>query len=367
MTQKTPIHGFRRDTANNSLAALPPRTEVETVRTLKKAIRANTALAELRGAGGLIPNQAILIRAILLQEAKLSSEIENIVTTNDKLYRAMEDSPKTVDPHTKEVIRYEQALRHGYQAIQSGKPLSASLFVEIARVIKQVGVDVRRSPGCQVVNDRTREPVYTPPEGEALIRDLLDNLSEYLHNDDDTDPLIKMAVAHYQFEAIHPFPDGNGRTGRVLNVLYLVDHQLLHLPVLFHSRFIIAHKPEYYRGLRRVTEEGAWEDWIVFMLEALEDTATHTHKTIQDIRSALDSAIGLAQSQMSRGYSKELIELVFSQPYTRISFVEKAGIAKRETGSAYLRELERIGILHSQRYGREVLFVNQTLMDLLTR
>lgn len=346
---------------------LPPAVEVETKRTLKKAIAANRALAELRGVGGLIPNQGMLIRAVVLQEAKLSSEIENIVTTNDKLYRAFSELTQSTDPNTKEVLHYEEALWHGYRTLKQGRPLSASLFIEIVGVIRETDVGVRKMPGTQIVNERTGKVIYTPPEGETLIRDLLDNLSEYMYADDDIDPIIKLAVAHYQFEAIHPFTDGNGRTGRVLNILYLVDRELLDIPVLYLSRHIIENRAGYYQGLRRVTEEGAWEDWIVYMLEAIEATAADTRTRILEIRRALDEAIEFARLNMARGYRKELIELIFEQPYTRIQFLERAGIAKRQTASDYLKELERIGLLRGFKFGRDRLFVNPKLMDILSR
>lgn len=349
----------------NALPLLPPPVELETKRTLKKAIMANKALAELRTAGELIPNQGLLIRAILLQEAKLSSEIENIVTTDDDLYRAFSEDSEKADPSTKEVLRYEQALWHGYKLLrEEGRPISVDLFLDIVGIIKQRPTAIRSEPGTRIVNPR-RESIYAPPSGERRLRELLDNLLDYLQAQDGVDPLIKMAVAHYQFEAIHPFPDGNGRTGRVLNILHLVNQGLLDLPVLYLSRSIIQNKRLYYEGLRRVTEEHAWEDWIVYILEAVEATAVATKVKVLGIRDALTRAIEQARTDMTRGYSKELIELVFQQPYTRISFLDRAGIAKRDAASAYLRELERIGILKGVKHGRERLYINHKLQQLL--
>lgn len=358
--------GSSRDRPFNTLPKLPPAFDVETKRTLKKAIAANKALAELRTAGDLIPNQNVLIRAILLQEAKLSSEIENIVTTNDQLYRAFGEDPEKSDAATKEVLRYEQSLWHGFEHLRNGGVLSARLFIEIAQIIKQIVINVRTLPGTRVINGRTSEPIYAPPEGEPLLRDLLDDLSNYLYQEDGVDPLIKMAVAHYQFEAIHPFPDGNGRTGRVLNILYLIQQGLLGTPVLYLSRYIIQNKSEYYDGLRRVTEEAAWEDWIIYILEGIEQTARDTKDRIVRIRQSMLESTDLARNQMRKGYSKELIEIVFQQPYTRISSIEKAGLAKRDAASAHLRELERIGILHGFKFGREMLYVNRKLLSILT-
>lgn len=351
---------------HNKLPGLPPSVDIETKAVLKKAISANKALAELRIAGELVPNQAILLRAIMLQEAKMSSEIENIVTSNDELYQAFDQIPDHSDPATKEVIRYEEALWHGFNQItQESGVLSARLFVEIARLIKDKGIDIRRMPGTRIANGRTGETIYTPPVGEKRIRDLLDDLSEYLYAEDDVDPLIKMAVAHYQFEAIHPFVDGNGRTGRILNILYLVERGLLDVPVLYLSRYIIQRKGDYYVGLRRVTDEDAWEDWVLYMLDAIEQTALDTKSRLLAIREALIESVDRARREMRRGYSKELIELIFLQPYTRISALEKAGIAKRDAASMYLRELERIGLLTSVKKGREVLYLNVRLMHLL--
>lgn len=365
VSKQAPLPFGFRSTPHNSLPLLPPKIELETKRTLKKAITANKALAELRTAGDLIPNQSILIRAIILQEAKMSSEIENIVTTNDELYRAFSEDAERADPATKEVLRYEQALWRGYNELQAGRPISIPLFIEIVSIIKQETLGVRDKPGTRVVNRRTGDPIYAPPEGEAVIREKLDDLIAYLYAEDDVDPLIKMAIAHYQFEAIHPFPDGNGRTGRVLNILYLVNRALLGIPVLYLSRYIIQNKGVYYEGLRRVTEEGAWEDWVVYMLEGIEQTALATKNRIIEIRDAMLKATEYARQHMSRGYRKELIELIFQQPYTRISFVEKEGIAKRDAASNYLRELERIGMLTRVKHGREMLYINDVLLQLL--
>jgi Fic family protein len=243
--------------------------------------------------------------------------------------------------------------------------LSSRLFIEIAQIIKQYDLSVRTMPGTRVANRKTGEPIYAPPEGEELIRRLLDNLSEYLYGHDDTDPLIKMAVAHYQFEAVHPFPDGNGRTGRVLNILYLVERELLTLPTLYLSRYIIQNKAAYYDGLRRVTEDGAWEEWILYMLEGVEQTAIDTKRRIVGIREAMTQATEHARAMMTKGYRKELIELIFQQPFTRIKLLEQAGIAKRDAASAYLRELERIGLLKSHKHGRDILYFNETLFRLL--
>ena len=365
LSESRPQEGDPRTLPYNRLPHLPPEVAVETLQTLKKAISANKALAELRTAGELIPNQALLIRAIVLQEAKLSSEIENIVTTNDELYRAFGHDPERTDPATKEVLRYQEALWHGYDRLEQGGLLTTRLFIEIASIIKEHDTGVRKMPGTRVANRRTGEPIYAPPEGEELLRRLLDNVSEYLYSEDGTDPLIKMAVAHYQFEAIHPFPDGNGRTGRVINILYLVAQKLLDVPVLYLSRFIIQNKGAYYEGLRRVTEEARWEEWVLFMLDAIEQTSRDTKRRIEAIRDAQAEAVALARTQMRRGYSRELVELVFSQPYIRIGMLLESKVAKRDAASEYLRELERIGLLRSEKYGRTRFYLNERLLRIL--
>lgn len=350
----------------NELPELPPLVELETKRTLKKAIAANLALAELKTASELIPNPLVLLRGIVLQEARLSSEIENIVTTNDELYRAFSEDNERADPATKEVLRYQDALWEGYEHLNGGGLLTPSLFIKLAKTVKQADLDVRKGAGTRLTTSRTGQAVYAPPEGEQRLRNLLRNLCQYMNAEDDVDPLIKMAVTHYQFEAIHPFPDGNGRTGRILNILFLVDQGLLDLPVLYLSRYIIERKSAYYEGLRLVTEDAEWEPWILFMLEGVEQTARDTKRRISDIRTAMSEAVERARKEMSKGYSKELIELVFQQPYTRIASLESAGIAKRDAASEYLRDLERIGILESTKKGRDVLYLNRQLLTILS-
>ncbi|MDX2065667.1 MAG: Fic family protein, partial [Fimbriimonadaceae bacterium] len=293
-------------------------------------------------------------------------EIENVVTTNDELYRAFTDDADRTDPATKEVLRYEDALWHGYAHLQRGGRLDTGLFLELVRIIKQQELPIRRISGTQIGNAQTGDIIYTPPVGEDRLRGLLENLTDYFDAADDLDPLIKLAVAHYQFEAIHPFPDGNGRTGRVLNILLLLYWRRLDLPILYLSQAIIRNKSAYYAGLRQVTEDGAWEPWILYMLDAVEQTARDTRLRLERVRTALREAIDDAKARMVRGYSKELIELIFEQPYTRISTLERAEIAKRDAASNYLRELERIGLLQSRKYGREVLYLNRRLMELLS-
>ncbi len=342
---------------------MPPEVELETKSVLKKVITASRALAELKGKANEIPNQLMLVNAITLQEAKDSSEIENIFTTQDELYQAFSARINAFDAQTREVLRYRQALLDGYQQLKK-RPLSTNLFISIAETIKESKMGIRRIPGTTISNNNN--VVYTPPEGEDRIRDLLHNLEEYIHSVDNTDDLIKLAVQHYQFEAIHPFHDGNGRTGRVINILYLVEKGLLNTPILYLSRYIIEHKQDYYSLLRNVTEKGAWEDWILFILSGIEETAHSTLNKIEKIHSLMNDTVERAKNVLPpRVYSKELIELLFEQPYCKVKFLVERGIAKRQTASEYLQIMEKAGFLKLQKVGKENLYLNISLYNIL--
>lgn len=358
---------YDRSLPYNDLPLLPPKANLETISVLKQVTASSRALADLRGLARMIPNQGILINGIVLQEARLSSEIENIVTTSDELYRAAADVDGGADPSTKEVLRYREALWHGYQEIKN-RPLTTNLFIEIARIIKKTDLDVRKVPGTKLANPKTNDVIYTPPEGEAVIRDKLANLEKFLYPapDDGLDPLVRLAVMHYQFEAIHPFPDGNGRTGRILNILLLLEHKLLDIPVLYLSRYILENRASYYEGLRRVTEEGAWEDWVMYMLKAIETTARETENRVQQILSLMETVQAKVQQEAPRIYSKDLIEIIFRNPYCKIKFVEDAGRITRQTASTYLKTLTELGILRHHKMGREVYFINDQLFKVLT-
>ncbi len=355
---------FRRDRPYNDLPPLPPRQELETKSVLKQTIASARALADLRGISAKVPNPRILINGIVLQEARLSSEIENIVTTIDELYRAAANGDSATDAPTKEVLRYREALWHGFEQIQK-RPLSTNLAIAIVGIIRELQMDVRKVPGTALKNS-AGEIVYTPPEGEALIRDKLGNLEKFIHAEDGLDPLVKLAVMHYQFEAIHPFSDGNGRTGRILNVLYLVEKGLLDLPVLYLSHYILGHKADYYRGLRNVTESAQWEEWILFMLRAVEETARGTCDKVQSILKLMEATAERVHKEQPGIYSKDLIEVIYSNPYCRIRFLEEARIAKRQTASTYLRKLAAMKILKPVKAGREMYYINQALLRVLS-
>lgn len=357
---------FDRTRPYNDLPLLPPQgVDLESKAILKQIVPTSRALAELKGAGNLIPNQGVLLTTLGLQEAKYSSEIENIVTTNDELYRAFADEGRFQDPATKEVLHYNQALWVGFEAVRAQRPLTTNLFEQLARTIKPSVSGVRKLPGTVIANSR-QEVIYTPPAGESVIRNKLANLERFLYAQDDLDPLVKMAIMHYQFEAIHPFTDGNGRTGRILNILYLIESGLLDIPVLYLSRYIIENKNDYYLGLRRVTEEGAWEDWILYMLKAVEQTALATHIKVTAIRGVMHQVGEKVRAELPSIYRKELIELLFRQPYCKISFVTEAGLGTRQTASKYLRQLERIGVLRGFKRGNEWYYINLPFFELLT-
>lgn len=352
----------------NDLPLLPPKEDIETKEVLKKAIKATRALAELKGLGETIPNQSILVNSLTLQEAKVSSEIENVITTNDALFRAFTASTTNIDSATKEVLRYREALWKGFNALQGRQVLTTNLFVDIVRTIKKNQAGIRNIPGTAVANGVTGEVIFTPPEGESVIRDKLKNLEDFIHIEDSIDPLIKLAVIHYQFESIHPFSDGNGRTGRIINILFLVFRGLLELPVLYLSKYIIENKGEYYRLLRRVTEHADWEPWILYMLNAVEGTALFTRDRILAIRDLMEKTRLVAKEKLpGRVYSKELIELLFQQPYCKIAFLVDEGIASRNIASNYLNELIKIRILKKEKIGNEFVYLNIPLYELLTK
>jgi Fic family protein len=357
---------FSPEAPHNTLPRLPPQAEVDSKAVLKACIGARTQLATLKESAKLIPNQSVLINTIPLLEAQASSEIENIVTTADKLFQFAQDPAQgSADPATKEALRYRTALYQGYQSLRE-RPITTSTAVNVCRTIKGVDMDIRRVPGTALMNDATRAIVYTPPQGEATIRDLLSDWERFLHNSTEIDPLIRMAVMHYQFEAIHPFTDGNGRTGRVLNLLFLVEQGLLDLPILYLSRYIISNKSDYYRLLLKVTVEGAWEEWILYMLAAVEDTAQWTTNRIHEIKQLMTSTTEKLRKEMPNGYSRELVELIFAQPYCRIANVVDAEIAQRATASKLLKELVRLKVLVEVQVGRDKLFINPGLMQILT-
>ncbi len=356
---------WQPDRPYNELPPLPPTQELETRAVLKQCITARAALAELKQAAGLIPNKSILISLLPLLEARASSEIENIVTTTDELFRHVGNEAQA-NPATKEALRYSRALFDGFQALKQS-PLNTRTAEQVCTTIKGVEMSVRRTPGTKLQNEGTGKIIYTPPEGEAVLREQLANWERYLHNETELDPLIRMAVGHYQFEAIHPFTDGNGRTGRILNSLFLIEEGLLGLPILYLSRYIIQNKADYYRLLLQVTREQDWEPWLLYVIKGVEKTTSWTTAKIAAIRALFDHTSEHLRTQAPKLYSYELVSLLFELPYCRISSLTETGIAKRQTASLYLKQLVEIGVLAEVEAGKEKLFVHPKLMRMLTQ
>ena len=357
---------FNPELPYNSLPDLPPAgAQIETTEVLKKCIKARVALAELKQAAELIPNSAVLVNALPLLEARASSEIENIVTTTDKLFEFADIAEDRADAATKEALRYRTALYEGSKMVQRGM-LTTDMAIQICSTIKGQELDIRSEPGIKLKNRSTGKVIYTPPEGQKLLLAKLDNWADFMHNQTDLDPLVRLAVQHYQFEAIHPFADGNGRTGRILNILFLVQHGLLNSPILYLSRFIISNKAAYYRLLLNVTSEQDWTSWIMFILDGIEDTCTWTTDKIKAIRELMDHTAEFVQNKLPKLYTWELVELLFKQPYCRISNLVNSGVAKRQTASVYLKQLCDAGILREIKSGRENIFVHPKYIELLT-
>lgn len=360
------MENFDPKTPYNGLPDLPPPGDwIETRDILKQTISARVALAELKQAAELIPNATVLVNALPLLEAQASSEIENIVTTTDKLFEFADIADDKADAATKEALRYRTALHEGSKMVQR-KMLTTDMAIQICSTIKGRELDLRAESGTTLTNRMSGEVIYTPPVGQDLLQAKLDNWADFMHNRTDIDPLIRMAIQHYQFEAIHPFEDGNGRTGRILNVLFLVQAGLLDTPILYLSRFIIHNKAPYYRLLLKVTAEQAWSEWILFMLQGVEETCVWTTDKIKAIRELMEHTAQYVQTKLPKVYTWELVELLFRQPYCRIHNLVDNGIAKRQTASVYLKSLCELGILREIKSGRENIFVHPKYIELLS-
>lgn len=344
----------------------PPIERVETIRILRQENLAIAALSELKGIAKLIPNQEMLINAIVIQESKDSSEIENIITSQDELYKALTANQTQYDSQIKEVIGYRSALNLGYKLIKKNGFLSINNIIRIQKELILNDAGIRTTPGTVLKNDQTGEVVYTPPQDKKEIDELLSNfIKEYNDNRSDISPLSNLAILHYQFESIHPFYDGNGRTGRILNVLYLILNNLIDIPILYLSSYIIKNKAEYYRLLNLTNKTQSWEEWIIYMLKAVEETSLDTIDKITSIKTLLDKTINKVKQEKPKIYKKELVELLFEQPYSKIEYVVNKLKVERKAASRYLRDLEEIKILKSQKIGRETIYINLKLMKLL--
>jgi len=356
---------FHKEQPYNDLPLLPPDKRLwESIEVYKTLADARAALAELKGRLPVIPNPLMLINTLVLQEAKDSSTIENIFTTNDELYKAFSSSASAANPATKEVLRYREALWNAFKAMQTDSDCSVNTAIEIFQTITEKNEGIRE---LQVFIGSSNSVVYTPPEPGSILTEKLNNWFSVALSNNEIDPLIKMAMLHYQFEAIHPFTDGNGRTGRIMNVLYLCKEKLIDLPVIYLSKYILENKNDYYRLLREVTEKEEWTNWILYMLEAVKQTAIITLEKVNTIYSSYLSVIEKVKTEAHDIYTHELIEVIFNQPYCKIAILEEKKIASRNTASKYLRRLEQLGILQSEQVGRETLYKNLVLIDILSR
>jgi Fic family protein len=345
---------------------LPPDVKLETPEVLKKALEAQRYLSELKGISQTMPNQVILLNTLPLQEARDSSEIENIVTTSDALYKAGVESEKKIDQATKEVRRYSEALIKGYNLVLMDGLLTTRHILSIQQVLEDNEAGIRKLPGTKLSNPATGEIVFVPPQNIDDIDAALKNLEEYINDDSlsSVHPLIKMAVIHVQFESIHPFYDGNGRTGRIINMLYLVQKELLDLPVLYLSRFIVQNKPEYYRLLQRVSTHNDWHSWVLYMLEGVANTSRQTITVITGIRDLMMDYKHRIRKEFPF-YSQDLINHLFKHPYSKINYLKKDLKVSRQTAAKYLDELAEAGLLEKVKQGRDNYYINHALLELL--
>jgi len=347
--------------------SLPLPFELESKVVLKKLTTAHRALAELKGAAGLVPNESILINTLSLQEAKDSSAIENIITTHDDLYRSDALADRFASLAAKEVYSYARALREGFETVRESGLITNNDILMMQATLERNQAGFRKLPGTALKNDRTGEVVFTPPQSHDEIVALMTNLEAFINDDSltDLDPLTKMALIHHQFETIHPFYDGNGRTGRILNILYLVKQGLLGTPVLYLSRYINQNKADYYRLLQAVRTDGSWEQWILYMLDGVEQTAGQTTRLVHRIKDLMQEYKVRIRTELPRIYSQDLLNNIFSHPYSKIAFVERDLGVSRITATRYLDELTRIGIMHKLKLGRDSYYMNRALTELL--
>lgn len=355
---------FRADTPYNELPPLPPYVDLETKPIMRKVIGASRALSELNGALRNLPNPTLFLDTIHLHEAKSSSEIENIVTTNDDLYRDMVADQKMGNSAVKEVLRYKKALWIALERIEQTPFITTNLCVDIVQSIKSNTAGIRSTPGTVLANS-LGEVLYTPPSGESVIRDKMADLERFINESDNLDPLIKMTLLHYQFEAIHPFADGNGRTGRILLLVYLKLTGLLTIPAIYLSDYIIRNKQSYYQLLRGVTEQQDWQPYVMYMLDMVEVTAQRALEQIHTITDLMESISNQIKQQVPLAYSKELIEILFHLPYTKRQVLVDAGLGTLKTVGNYLSQLEKVGVLRSEKLGKEKLYINKALLNIL--
>lgn len=351
---------------------LPLPYDLETKAVLRQANKANRKLAELKGVSQTIPNERILISSLTLQEAKDSSAVENIVTTQDDLYRAGLDAGFTlIGAATKEVLFYREAINEGFKLVRNKNILTLNDIKRIQEVLEQNSAGFRTTPGTQLKRSSDGAVIYTPPQDGQLIVELMSNLEQFINDDElcPIDPLVKMAIIHHQFESIHPFYDGNGRTGRIANILYLVTSGLLDLPILYLSRYITHNKAEYYeriQAIRNATGDNSaqWEEWILYMLRGVEQTAEETITLVKNIGNLMTKYKNIIRPAFGRKYSHELLNGLFYHPYTKIGHLESNMQVSRQTAAKYLDKLASLGLLQKERMGKENYYINTQLMEL---
>jgi Fic family protein len=346
---------------------LPLPLDLESKAILKKTAAARSALAEMKGAALSIPNESILISTLSLQEAKDSSAIENIITTHDELYQGDYLKREFKSIASKEVHNYAEALRSGFETVRNKGFLINNHIIQMQATLEENDAGFRKVPGTELKNEQTGAIVYTPPQTYDEVLALMSNLEQFMNINDlcDWDPLVKMAVIHHQFESIHPFYDGNGRTGRIINILYLVKEGLLNLPILYLSRYINQNKVDYYRLLQKVRTENAWEEWVLYMLDGVEQTSLQTIKLIDGIKAIMQKHKHKLRKDLPKIYSQDLLNNLFRHPYTKIDFVMADLAVSRPTATRYLDELTAINIVYKHKLGKDNYYVNHELFDLL--
>ena len=347
---------------------LPLKIEVETRTVLRKTAQAHKALAELKGAISSIPNENILIETLVLREARESSAVENIISTFDEVYQSNFEIQQFASPAAKEVHLYAKALKTGFNLVSKNNLLTVNNIIQIQKVVEQNSAGFRKLPGTKLLNDKTGEVIYIPPQKYETIVELMSNLEKFINDDEmmDVDALIKMAIIHHQFESIHPFYDGNGRTGRIINILFLIQKKLLNLPVLYLSRFIIQNRNEYYRLLQQVRETGEWENWILYMLNGIEQTANETIILINNIRVLMQQYKQQIRAKLPKLYSQDILNNFFKYPYTKIEYLQADSNISRNTAIRYLDAVVKTGLLVKEKKGRDNFYINQPLFELLS-
>jgi Fic family protein len=351
---------------------LPPEVsldKIETRKVLKMLASTHAALAELKGVSATIPNEQILIDTLSLQEARDSSAIENIVTTHDELYKSNYSKAQFASAAAKEVHRYAEALKEGFHEVREKSLITVNMIIRIQKIIEKNNAGLRKLPGTELRNELTGKVVYTPPQDSSEIIRLMSNLEEFISDEKlySADPLVKMALIHHQFESIHPFYDGNGRTGRILNLLYLIHQKLLNIPVLYISRYIIAHRQEYYSLLQSTRDTGNWEPWVLYMLEAVRATSIDTIALIKEVKNLMMIYKQRIRSEQPKMYSQDLINNLFKHPYTKIVYLQSDLQVSRLTATRYLDRLVEMELLDKMKFGKSNYYINFPLFALLKK